>query len=171
MERRKMNVSFESILVMMLLIIFAVSTCLMIIEGSESYRTILKQKEIEENARIALSYINMRIKQNDVQDHITIEKGLVEGRDVLTLMHSGEETGYITYLFWDEEYLWECYTDVSTKPTKDLSERIVPIDNLNFSMDQEQNSVNIQIQYSYGKKQLTLNNLVAIRTSKGEVIQ
>lgn len=171
MERRKMNVSFESILVMMLLIIFAVSTCLMIIEGSESYKTILKQKEIEENARIALSYINMRIKQNDVQDHITIEKGLVEGRDVLTLKHSGEETGYITYLFWDEEYLWECYTDVGTKPTKDISERIVPIDNLSFSMDHEQNSVNVQIQYSYEKKQLTLNNFVAIRTSKGEVIQ
>lgn len=171
MERRKINVSFESILVMMLLIIFAVSTCMMIIEGSESYKTILNQKEKEENARIALSYINMRIKQNDVQGHILLKPEEVEGVDALVFKHSGEEEGYLTYLFWDEGILWECYTDLDTIPTKALSAQIVPVDSLKFFMDNNRNTISINIKYTYGKEQLALDSVIALRTNAMEVIQ
>lgn len=171
MERRKIIVSFESILVMMLLIIFAVSTCLMIIEGSESYKNILNQKEKEENARIALSYINMRVKQNDVQGHLLFKPKSVDGKDALVIKHSGDEEGFLTYLFWDEGILWECYTDVNTEPTKAYSAQIVPIDGLKFEIDQDNNTVNINIKYTYGKQQLDLSSIIAIRTSVSEVIQ
>lgn len=171
MERRKINVSFESILVMMLLIIFAVSTCLMIIEGSESYKNILNQKEKEENARIALSFINMRIKQNDVQGKILFEPGAVEGKDALVFKHTGDEQGFLTYLFWDEGILWECYTDIATQPTKAFSAQIVPVDALEFEMDQNNNTVNVNTQYTYGKQQLALNSIIALRTSSLEVGQ
>lgn len=166
MERRKINISFESILVMILLIVFAISSCAMIIEGSESYKNIINQKEKEENARIALSYINMRIKQNDVIEHVYLEEKAVEGQDALVFLHAGEEEGYVTYLYWKDDSLWECYTDIISEPTKALSSEIVKLDSLEFSYDRAGNAITINIGYQYGKEMISLSSIIALRTSK-----
>lgn len=166
METRKRNVSLESILVMILLIIFAVSACVMIVQGSKSYNNIISQKEKEENARIALSYINMRVKQNDVSGSIRFEEKSVEGNDALIIAHSGEEDGYLTYIYWLDGVLWECYTSLDEIPTKALSSEIVPLEGLSFSYDQDHHAVAIHIDYKYGKEQLSLESIVTLRTNQ-----
>lgn len=164
METRKRNVSLESILVMILLIIFAVSSCIMIVQGSQSYAAIIEDKENAENARIALSYINMRIKQNDNLGKINFESKQVEGQDALVITHAGEEDGYLTYIFWENGSLWECYTDQATKPSLALSSKIVPLDALDFHYDETDHALKVTIQYQYGKDLMSLESLITLRT-------
>ncbi|MBC7959189.1 MAG: DUF4860 domain-containing protein [Vallitaleaceae bacterium] len=165
METRKRNISLESILVMILLIIFAISACTMIIQGSQSYDSILEDKENAENARIALSYINMRVKQNDVGGKISLEKSAVEGRDALMIKHSGEEEGYLTYIFWSDNKLWECYTDALTEPSITLSSQIVSLDGLSFDFNEKGQTLQVSVKYQYGKDLLNLKSIIALRSN------
>lgn len=165
METRKRNISLESILVMILLVIFAISSSIMIVQGSQSYNHIIKDKESAENARIALSYINMRVKQNDVAGKIRVETNQVEGQEALIIEHSGEEEGYQTAIFWMDGSLWECYTDQATKPTKALSSEIVQLDALNFYFDETKNVINVTIEFQYGKEIMSLDSKITLRTS------
>ncbi len=164
MDTRKRNISLESILVMFLLLIFAVSSSVIIVQGSQSYEGIINDKEHAEHARIALSYLDMRIKQNDSIGQISFETQRVEGQDALVIKHSGEEAGYLTYIYWMNGYLWECYTDALTEPSQELSSEIVPVDALGFQYEAEENAFNITIQYQYGHEVLVLERWIAMKT-------
>lgn len=169
MERRKINVSFESVLVLLLLIIFTVSIALIILAGSKSYNAIITQKEKEENARIALSFIKMRIKQNDVQGKITIKDNAVEGNAAIVIRHTDLEEGYITYIFSYNDSLWECYTDVNTTPAINLSNKITGLQGLEFSL--KDNLLKININYEYGDNTLFITDTIALRSFNAEVVK
>jgi len=111
MPKRKINISVESIMVILLMIVFAVSISVLIYQGSRTYRTILRDKDIAENNRIAFSYINMKIKQNDTEGAIYLDVLPPINDDVLVISHHGLEKGLMTYVFFYEGALWECYTD------------------------------------------------------------
>ena len=66
MKRLNVNSSIESFLVMILMVVFAVSTMFIIVEGKSAFERVTENKIEDENARIAFSYINKRIKQDDV---------------------------------------------------------------------------------------------------------
>jgi hypothetical protein len=121
-------------MVILLMIVFAVSISVLIYQGSQTYRIILKDKELAENNRIALSYINMKIKQNDTKDAINLDSFPPIKDDVLVISHHGLEKGLITYIFFYEGALWECYTDSVLDLT--ISSKIIDLDGqLIFSKD------------------------------------
>ena len=126
MSKRKINISVESIMVILLMIVFAVSISVLIYQGSQTYRTILRDKEMAENHRITLSYINMKIKQNDTQGAINVETYTPIVDDVLVISHHGLEKGLFTYIFFYEGALWECYTDGDLD--LDISSKIIDVD-------------------------------------------
>lgn len=164
MESRRIQMAFESLLVMLLLIIFAVSSCIMIVEGSKSYENIIHKKEIQEDARTAFSYINMRIKQNDVAGHIKVYPNFYQGKNVLALIHSGEEEGYITYIFWSDDKLYECYTDIGTPPDVELSSVISPIDFFEIQYDENLNAITYSIAYT----DQIVDGIVAVHSKQGK---
>ncbi|MDF1617788.1 DUF4860 domain-containing protein [Petrocella sp. FN5] len=134
MSKRKINISVESIMVILLMIIFAVSISVLVYQGSQVYETILRDKEMAENNRIALSYINMKIKQNDTKDAIYLDTYPSVNEDVLVILHHGLEKGLITYVFFHEGALWECYTDGDLDLA--ISSKIIPLEgHLLFSSD------------------------------------
>ncbi|PKM68027.1 MAG: hypothetical protein CVU95_05105 [Firmicutes bacterium HGW-Firmicutes-2] len=134
MSKRKINISVESIMVILLMIVFAISISVLIYQGSQTYKTILRDKELAENNRIALSYINMKIKQNDTKDAIYLDRFMPFSQDVLVISHHGLEKGLVTYIFFYENALWECYTDGTLDLT--ISSKIIDIKGqLNFTKD------------------------------------
>lgn len=133
MKGRLNNLSIESFLVMTLLVIFAIAMSIVILRGSDSYERLLSKKENEENMRIAFSYMNLQVKKNDRADAIELIDEGVEGQKMLAFRHDGEENGYTTYVYYNEGYLMECYTDET--PTLLLSEEIVEVEELVFDYD------------------------------------
>lgn len=132
---RRIHVSVESIMVTLLLIMFAVAISVLIFEGSSTYRSIIDSRHEEENIRIALSYVNMRVKQNDVGGNIYVDDKLLPDSNVLVIHHYGEEEGLLSYIYYLDGYLYECYTDGPLD--QELSTAIIPINNLYFDKDSD----------------------------------
>lgn len=159
---RRINVSVESIMVILLMILFAVSISILIYEGSVTYRNIISNKNEEENTRIALSYVNMRIKQNDVSNNIEITKSGFEGEDLLTIHHHGDEEGLQSFIYYKDGYLWECYTDGLLEHA--LSTEVISINGINFDFIPDQNTIVTTVQFRNNHDYMPLSQASNLRT-------
>ena len=160
---RRINVSVESIMVILLMILFAASISVLIYEGSVTYRNIISNKTEEENTRIALSYVNMRIKQNDVSENITVTKNGFDGEDLLTIYHHGEEEGLHSFIYFKDGYLWECYTDELLDHS--LSTEVIPISGITFDYIQDMNTVLTTVPFKNNQEYIPLSQASSLRTS------
>ncbi len=162
MKNRVNNLSIESILVMILLVIFASAMSIVIIRGSESYDRLLTNKESEENARIALSYVNMMVRQNDEIGAVDLRKASVEGIDAIVIKHHGVEAAYTTYIYYYDGYLWTCYTDEI--PTRDLSDAIVPVVDLSYILVDDM--ITVKVSFKDNDKSSELVRYIGLRADK-----
>ncbi|MCH4890046.1 DUF4860 domain-containing protein [Acidaminobacter sp. JC074] len=160
MKRLNVNTSIESFLVMVLMIVFAVSTMFIIIEGKEAFERVTENKIEDENARIALSFVNKRIKQDDFKGSIQVLDQGVEGLPALRVDHGD---GMYTYIYEFEGIMYECYTD--EEPIIALSSEIVPVKDLEFKMDS--NKVIMSLSYEYQGTMIPIEQVTTLR-SKGE---
>lgn len=163
MVPRKINLSVESIMVILLLIIFAASVSVLIYEGSVTYRSITESKTEEENARIALSYINMLIRQNDLVDHIHVYNDSSLNRLVLKVDHHGDENGLISYIYELDGFLWECYTDGPLDHSLSLS--IIPIHSFALAQDEVTRQITTTIVYKHKDSFIPLTQLTSLRSA------
>lgn len=162
MGKRNINISIESIMVVILMILFAVSLSVLIYEGSKTYRKIIDNNSTEENTRIALSYVNMRIKQNDRKGAIEIRSDLIAGKTVLVVNHGGEEKGFSSYIYSQDGFLWENYTDEIFDPN--LSIDIIPVNDMTFSYSDNMKQIITTINYENASKAYPIVQKTTLRT-------
>lgn len=160
--KRRIHVSVESMMVILLLIMFAVAISVLIYQGSVTYKKIIDNKNNEENTRIALSYINMRIKQNDMVNRVYIMDKGYEGEDVLVIKHHGAEDGLVSYVYIKDGYLWECYTDGDLD--HNLSSEIIPLESLEFELSNNNRTIVTTVMYKDGDNLLSLKQQSTLRS-------
>lgn len=160
---RRIHLSVESIMVILLMILFAVSISVLIYQGSLTYRHIIDNKNEEENVRIALSYVNMRIKQNDIADKIVVDENGFEMEDVLIITHTGDEVGLFSYIYYYEGYLWECYTDGPLDHA--LSSEVIPLKAMTIEFDYDNNAVITTIPYKHNADTIQLTQISSLRSA------
>ncbi len=161
--KRRINVSVESIMVILLMILFSVAISVLIFEGSVTYRKIITNKNEEENTRIALSYVNMRIKQNDMTGHITVDQDSLDGEDVLVIHHHDDEEGLMSYIYFKDGFLWECYTDGLLDHS--LSSEIIAISGIEFDYLDGNNAIVTTVPYRNNQDYINLTQVSALRTA------
>lgn len=137
------RISIESILVMMLFIIFTASIGILIIEGQKSYENLIASRSANENERIALSYIHMKLRQNNGRDTVSLLYDETLQKDVIRIVHQGEEEGFVTYIVYDEGSLYECYQDENEKPEISLGEKITEVREMFFTFDKKFSLLNV----------------------------
>lgn len=138
------RVSVESILVMFLFIIFTASIGLLIVEGQEAFSKVIDNKNANEDTRIALSYINMKVKQNNLFGNIEVVDSTYNDSKALLIQHYGEEADYITYIVYDDGKLYECYQDKGTKLDINFGEVIVEVkEKVSFQADRIHSLINV----------------------------
>jgi len=159
---RRIHVSVESIMVILLMILIAISISVLIYNGSVTYRNIIDNKNIEENTRIALSYVNMRVKQNDRTGQISVDKQAFEGNNVLVITHTGEEEGLFSYIYYYDGFLWECYTDGPLDHS--LSTQIIEVEAMTIDFDPDLNGVMTTIPVRNNKDTIDMTQLSVLRS-------
>lgn len=159
---RRIHVSVESIMVILLMILFAVSISVLIYEGSVTYRNIIDNKHAEENARIVFSYVNMRIKQHDTTGRISMDDVGYDGHPALVIAHGGEEEGLFSYIYAYDGHLWECYTDGPLDHS--LSTDIIAVEAMTLEYDEAHNAILTRIPVKNGHETLDLTQLSVLRT-------
>ncbi len=160
MKRMNINTSIESFLVMVLMIVFAVSTMFIIIEGKEAFERVTENKIEDENARIALSFVNKRIRQDDFTGSIEVIEDGVEGIKSLRVNHGD---GMYTYIYEYDGIMFECYTD--EEPSIHLSTEIVPVKNLEFEMIE--NQIIMTLRYEYHGTMIPIEQIITLRSKGG----
>lgn len=90
-----------------LFFIFAVSSLAVIVISSDAYRSISARTKENSSARTTLSYLAQKIRQNDVNDGISLQE--IGGTDVLALKQLYGDSYYITYIYEYEHEIRELF--------------------------------------------------------------
>ncbi len=162
MSGRRKNVAIESFLVVILMIVFSISVAVLIVQGSSTFQKTLEYREREENLRIAMSYINMAIRQNDGIGVINFPDPPSGYDMLLQIKHSGKESGMSTYIYFKEGQLYECYTDGPLNPQ--LSTAIVPLKGMGLNYDAENAMVTFHYPHTIENEATTLEQIISLRT-------
>jgi hypothetical protein len=141
--------------------VFTISIAFIIIQGKLAFERVIENKAEDEEARIALSYVNKRIRQNDVQGQIELLEKSVEGQEALRIAY--DEEGLYTYIYFYDGVLYECYTDQI--PTVALSTKIATL--ANFDFDQDNQRITMTLDYEYHGEVMRLEQTMALRSKGG----
>ena len=128
-KNHKGSTLVELIMVMLLLILFGITISTLIHSGGEAQEKIISEKNAQIDARIALSYLNMKIRQNDSAEKISIEKTEITGENAIVIKVRYDSMyddwiGYDTWIYWADGFIYECLTDPGEQPEIGLSFRI-----------------------------------------------
>lgn len=133
MKRNDGYTLIELVLVLFLLVLVAVSVFTLAVAGSRSYLRLESSQRQAADMRIGLSYLDVKLRQNDRRD--AIELAEVPGDDQTALRISriiGEET-YYTWIYLHEGYLCEMFLPADREFAPELGSRIVPVSAIAFS--------------------------------------
>jgi hypothetical protein len=158
MYARSRALSVEMVMVMLVLIVFALVVFSLISAGTTAYGGILDSKESTQSARVAYSYINMKLKQNDTVGCINVE----ETEFGNTLVICSEDGEYITYLFCSEGALYECVTAQGMQPSVAAGNRITALKD--FALERQGAYISITCVCESGDSLLTVEGIVGLRS-------
>lgn len=125
-----MNVLFT----MLLFLVFVLCALFTVLIGGKVYENISARMEENYLGSTALSYVANKVRQGDVYDMISVEE--IEGVPVLQIgERAGEET-YITWIYQQDGYIKELYTDIQSGLTLKDGLEIMECEGLSLSMNQ-----------------------------------
>ena len=158
MHSRSKVFAIESVSVMLVLILFAFVVFLLISSGSHAYDHILDQKKATESARVAYSYINMKIKQNDTAGSISVAETSFGSALKIDL----DDSSYCTYIFHADGGLYECLTLQEIAPSVDAANLITKISR--FGLRHDGALLRIWCESQSGEDTQIMEGVVSLRT-------
>jgi len=158
MYARSRALSVEMVMVMLVLIVFALVVFSLICAGTNAYSGILGDKENTQSARVAYSYINMKLKQNDTMGCVSVEETEF-GNTLVILSEDGE---YVTYLFLNDGALYECVTAQGMQPSVAAANRITTLED--FTLERHGFYIDITCVCKNGDSLLTVEGTVGLRS-------
>lgn len=163
---RKGTSLIELTMVMTLMILFGLSIFTIISSGAAAQKKINADKETEINARIAMSYVTVKIRQNDEAGKIIVEKNPVTGLNSLVIRERTGMDEYDKWIFYYNNGIYEFWGLPDQPPSLDLSFTILENDGLNYSVDydRESNSIINKVEYDYGGKKKELSTISCLRS-------
>jgi len=154
----------EMIMVMALLALFGVTIFTLIISGAQTQDRVMAEKEAQTNARIAASYINVRLRQSDSAGKVSVEPIELTGENALLIRERAEDWEYDTWIFVYDGVLMECLVDPGEPPDDLFSFDIVEIGALDIEYDGDGSAVNYTIYYESGGTTRSLESTVCLRS-------
>lgn len=135
MKGIRINKSIEVFFVILIIIGLCVSAVVLMDAGKNAYGRIMDNNSQLENARIALSYLGMRLRQNNSAGSITYLPSGIENSDAVKLEHTGDFEGMVTYIFFSDGDLKEIYTWAGSEPDPEFSEVVVSLNDLDIDFE------------------------------------
>ncbi|MDR1914101.1 MAG: DUF4860 domain-containing protein [Clostridiales bacterium] len=152
----------ELMMVMTLMLLFGVTIYQIILMGSDTLQRIETQRNAQSDARVALSYLNVRTKQFDGADQVTIKPNGVNGQNSLAFRYRHEEAEYDLWVFWADGQLMEAIAGVDEEPDWFGASTIARINS--FETVLENQVLKNTITYTYGRKEHEMSNMLYIRS-------
>jgi len=139
--KRRTNKSIESFIVIILMIIVLAAVVILMNSGRIAYSRIVDNSNGIQNARTALSYLSMKVRQNDMEGSMEYREGYFNGTDALVIRHGGAEEGMITYIFHDGTSLREAYVMADREADPEDAIKIVDIDDFVMVLEEDKGMI------------------------------
>jgi hypothetical protein len=152
-------------MVMTLLIFFGMSIYLIIFSGSNVTRKVKDGKDAQIEARTALSYINVRLRQFDAAGAVEVAQNAYNGEDAIVLKSRrpyAPDLDYDTWIFWDNGQLMEVLSDAYLPPQWGAAIAIARIDG--FEVEKRDGFVTSSVIYAYKGEQKTITSSILLRS-------
>ena len=107
MKYKKSNGAFSSLLILVVLSIFAISSLLLVMIGANTYKNIVKDTDRNNQIRASLSYVANKVRQNDELGAITVETK--EETQVLAINTAFGGKPYCTYIYFYNGAIYESF--------------------------------------------------------------
>jgi hypothetical protein len=155
-------------MVMALLILFGFTIYTTIYTGSGTLNKMEAQKNAQMDARIALSYINVRLRQNDGWDRIRVLPNSLNSRASILVEYRDTDDptyDYDTWIFWAEGVLQEVLADAGGEPDWLGASVIVPIDSFDAFLD-DSGVLTHTVGYTYSGAAESMSGVYALRSGR-----
>lgn len=156
----------EMLLALLLLAVLAGVTLMLTASGSEAYHRIGEKRSTTAELRVALSYIQMKLRQNDAAGIVRIDSNPVNGQNAIVITEEAEDATYETWIYWDGGKLREALVREGEAFTNDLSFPVSDIDGFRIEYRNGSKTVYTEIwkESSSGPKSYT--SVLSLRTDK-----
>lgn len=150
-------------LVLALICVFGAMLFSLIISGSEAYRRLEDNRLMENDARVAMSYLHVKLRQNDKLGLVGSVQ-LDNGREALTLI-SPESELMLTYIFFQDGHLYESNVMAGEPPDISVANIIADVDDCVLRYDKAGGVVYASVRFG-GDNSQTLTTSVALRSGE-----
>ncbi|MDR1000135.1 MAG: DUF4860 domain-containing protein [Clostridiales bacterium] len=152
----------ELLMVMTLMIFFGYTIYILIFTGSAALQRIDAQRAAQADARIALSYVNVRVRQSDGARQIAVLPNGINGKPSLLLRYRQVDGAYDTWIFWFDGKLMEVLADADESPDWLGGDTIATIQG--FTPALNDGSLTNVIEYKYGEESREVRQIISLRT-------
>jgi len=159
------NTLIELIMVMLLLILFGTAVTTLIYSGGEAQSRIIAEKNAQMDARVALSYLNMYIRQNDEADKVTVMPNDYTGENSILIRTRADWGGYDTWIFWADGHLYECLVDEGGQPAVGLSFVVAAVDSYSVTQNDD-GAIRNTIGYTTGGRAEEMSSVIYLRSAE-----
>ncbi|MCL2351341.1 MAG: DUF4860 domain-containing protein [Firmicutes bacterium] len=107
---RGRNALTEPVTVLVLMLMFGFAVYSLVYEGGEAEKRLSAEKSARMGARVAGSYVKVRLRQNDAADRISVEPNGLNGGDSIVIRNrfpEDPESGYDAWIYWADGELRE----------------------------------------------------------------
>lgn len=158
---KKGSSNIETIMTMTLLILFSAAIFTLMYVGNDTEKRILDQNAIKSNARVASSYINVKLKQNDVSGKISVKVNPNTASNALVITDISSKEKKNTWIYFEDGYLLESTTE-ELAPDNDTAFQIAKIDD--FQIDKENDTITTRIKYFYNNEMQKVTSIIVLRS-------
>lgn len=137
MKHRRGYTLIELVLVMLLLVFVAASVFLLTGAGSSAYARLSSNRSTASDLRIALSYLDVRIKKIDGVGQVTVRNAPFGGGQALLLTQNIETVDYETYIYVDEGVLKELFIEKGQPVTREMASDIAQAEALEIHLESD----------------------------------
>ena len=107
--------------------VFTAAAFILVMIGIHAYQTTVTNMQDTYSTRTAISYVAEKLRQNDTAGSVSL--GEVEGRTAIVLSDEMNGTTYLTYIYADDENLYELTVREGMNATLSLGEPILEVRN------------------------------------------
>lgn len=166
-SRQGGSTSIEVLSTMLLLLLLGIGVFSLALTSTAAYKRLYDNREASAELRVGLSFIQMKIRQNDMLDGISLKQNPINQKDALVIREYYESEAYDTWIYYDSGILRECLVLASEEPSNELSFEIAHVDGLNLRWDDDKRAIAINIWKNDSRnRENNLQTLLFIRSGQ-----
>lgn len=155
----------EVLAVFMLLLILGVSIFALASAGSAAYGKTDASRVAQGEVRIALSYLQMKIRQADAAGALRVESNPVNGQNALVISEQFEGMRYETWVYHDEGTLREALVSAGEAVGNDKAFSVAELDGFELSANEAGTGIVIRAWSHDGRgREVRSQTSIAIRS-------